>query len=191
MLYCFHSFLRLAQAAAISSLVFLSSQSLASSVEFALSNDMIELQWQENLGSSISAGLSLIHADVDKQKTDVLSADFFLNGVEGSIAYRMGGKLYYLNGKDIEKVEAHGLSLGGDITYNITTRFYADIGGFYSPDIINGGDFEHYTEARTSIGFKPSNNSKLYIGYRYTEATLDKYDYEPYQGIMIGFGAEF
>ena len=188
MLYRLQSLLRLTKATTICSLAFLTAQSFASSVEFALSNEMIALQWQEELGSNISGGLSLIHADVDKQKTDILSGDFFLNGQQVNIEYRMGGKLYYLKGK---KIEAHGLSLGGDFTYNFSDKFYADIGAFYSPNIINGGDFESYIEANTSVGIKPSNNAKLYIGYKFTEASQGDFDYEPYQGIMIGFGAEF
>ncbi len=185
------SLCRLLSTSFLTAATLLSINTHASTIDVALSNDMIELEWQEDLGSNLSGGLSFLHADTDdngKQKTDIISGDFFLNGKEGMIEYQMGSKLYFMKGK---KTDAHGALLGGALDVNFTTKFYVDASAFYSPDIINGGDFEQYIEAKASIGFKPTTNAKLYIGYKYTEASQGKFEYEPYQGIMFGFGARF
>lgn len=189
-----YSLAHLATATIFSATTAISLSAQASSIDLAISNDVISFEWQEDLGSSISGGISFLHADTEEhshsQKTDIISGDVFVNGSEGIIDFRMGGKLYYIKGK---KVEGHGISIGGDITVNFTEKFYADAGAFYAPDIINGGDFDSYIEANTSVGFKPSNNAKIYVGYKYTAASQEKVkdDYEPYQGIVIGFGAQF
>ncbi|MCK5881463.1 MAG: hypothetical protein KAG18_06270 [Sinobacterium sp.] len=171
-----------------------SATATASTIDLALSSDIIEFQWQEDLGSDLSGGLTFFHADTEEhgstQKTDYISADFLFNGTEGIVEYQMGGKIYYLTGK---KVDGHGASVGGDVSVNFTKKFFADVTAFYSPDIINGGDFENLTEASTSVGFKPSDNAKLYVGYKYTSASVEniKEKYKPYQGIILGFSARF
>ena len=189
---CLSSLLKTARSGLIAGTLFLSHNALASSVDVSLSNEMFQIEWQEDLGSNISGGISWLHADTEekrrKLKTDIVSGDVFLNGQEGMLDFKMGAKVYYMNG---EKVEAHGLLLGGNIAINLSKKLYADVEAFYSPNILNGGDFEKYIDAQISAGFKPSNNSKIYLGYKHTEASQGKFDYDPYQGIIFGFGANF
>ncbi len=165
-----------------------SAPTFASELDIALSNEVVEISWLENLGSNLTGGASLLHADVDKQKTDILTGEFFANAETGAAEFQMGGKVYYLKGDD---VEAHGLSLGADAKFNFTKVFFIQGSAFYAPDIINGGDFETYIDADAKVGANLSPNAKLYLGYRYTEASQGKFDYEPYDGVVFGFGVKF
>jgi len=164
------------------------SHTQASQIDFSLSDEMIELDYQQGLGSNLTGEVSILHADVDKQVSDILSLGIFVNGKAQAASFQAGGKFFYLDG---ERVDAHGLALGIDGQYNFTPKLYASASAFYSPNIINGGDFEKYTEADVRLGFSPTSNASIFIGHRHTEASINKFDYEPYQGIMFGFSAKF
>ena len=171
----------------ISSLL-ISHLSSADTLDLSLSDQMVEIDWRREIGNAAVAELSYLHSEDNREDSDIVGVGLFITTSAQQFDIRMGGKLFYFFSKDIDST---GVSLGADANYRLTRQFFIGGSAFYSPDILTWGDFDNFIESDIKVGFKPANNASLYIAYRYLEGSQGKFDFEPYDGLLIGFAADF
>lgn len=157
----------------------------ADNIEFSLSSDMVEAQYQTDFGKSYNTRINWLHADQDNIKSDLLGFGLYASNTSGQISTNLGGRAFWLNGED--SLKAHGLALGGSVAFAITPELSIGAGLLYSPDIINGGDFETYYDAEVRLGYKVMEHASIFVSYKNTEASINKFDYEIYKGGAVGF----
>ncbi|NRB38203.1 MAG: hypothetical protein HRU20_07000 [Pseudomonadales bacterium] len=156
----------------------------ADSMEFGLSSDMVEMAYEANFGTSYISRLNYLHADQDEFKSNSFGAGLFASGVSGRFTTHLGGKLYWMEDSD---TRSYGIGLGGSVDMAITPEFSISTGIIYSPEIINGGDYEQYYDFDIRASYKVMKHASLYVAYRNNEASNDDFDFEIYKGGVLGF----
>ncbi len=169
---------------ALFTLLSFSSITYADNLEFALSDEVIEATMQNFYSDSFSSQAALLHADDDKQTSDLISFGLFANGKTGSVRTHLGGKLFWMEG---EKVDSRGLALGGAVDAFLTPKLFIVGSIFYAPDITTGGDFDNYLDLGVKLSYQILENTALFIGVRSIEVEKDNFDYEVYEGLLFGF----
>lgn len=157
----------------------------ADSMEFQLSTDMVEATYQADFGKNYNTRANWLHADQDNIKSDVVGLGLFASGQSGRFTSSLGGRAYWIEGEGSSR--GHGVGLGGSVTFTIVPKFSIGAGLIFSPDIINGGDFDTYYDAEVRASFQVMNHASLFVAYRDSEAEVGKYDYDIYKGGSIGF----
>ncbi len=181
----------------LSILLFISSFTYASELEFALSDDSIETSYQSLYAGNFGTTISWLHADVDEDyaaddlKSDTAGIGLYAHGKTGNIRTHLGGKAFWLHTKSNtqkdNKNDMHGIALGGAIDAYIIPKLFIKANALYAPDILTGGDFENYIELGARVAYQVLPNAAVFVGYRFIEAEIDDKDLEIYQGGFIGF----
>jgi hypothetical protein len=158
--------------------------SKADDLGFSINNHYLEAKYQNYFGNNFSSQYAWVYANNDEQKTHLISMAFFAYNKSGAVDVYLGAKPYYFDG---EKVDGRGIALGGAVNYHFVTKAYLSASAYYAPDILTGGDFENYTDASLSLGYRVLPNADLSLGYRFLEASRERYDYEIYNGMFFNF----
>ena len=162
-----------------------SSYAQANHMQFALSSDMVEVNYQANLGKNYNTQATWLHADDEGLKSNVLGLGLFASNQAGRWTSNLGGRAYWMDGENDSN--SYGIGLGGSIGFAIAPKFSVGAGLIFSPDVINGGDFENYYDAEIRADFKVMQHATIYIALRSTEASINNFDYEIYNGGAFGF----
>lgn len=161
---------------------------LASTAEFSISNDFLNLNVESRLSNSVTTDVSFIHSDVDGHKNNVLGLGLYAYHQTQRLKMHLGGQPYYFDG---HKVDGHGIALGGGLDFYFIPKAYVGAELLFAPDILTGGDFENYIDTHLKLGFQLLPNADIFLGYRFVEAEQGKFDYEIYKGGFLGFSIDF
>jgi hypothetical protein len=69
-----------------------------------------------------------------------------------------------------------GLALGGLVDFHVPGLDRLGLMGslYYAPDVLTGGDYQHYFEFGLDAGYQILREATVYIGYRRLELPLDR-----------------
>ena len=164
--------------------LFCSVNALADSMEFGLSNDMVEAVYQSDFGKNYNMRFNYLHADQDEFKSNSFGGGIYAQGKSGRFTSNLGGKVYWMEGSH---TRSYGIALGGSVAFAITPEFSVAAGLLASPNIINGGDYERLYDVDIRASYKVMQHASLFLAYRDSEATADDFDFEIYKGAVLGF----
>lgn len=76
---------------------------------------------------------------------------------------------------DREDFSGGGGALGGAVDYRFPAFNRFDVGGYlyYGPNVLVGGDFNHYLEYGVDAGYQVIRPASIYAGYRRLELPID------------------
>ncbi|MGC3982575.1 MAG: YfaZ family outer membrane protein [Steroidobacteraceae bacterium] len=162
--------------------------SAASSLDLGLSNELAMATYQMDFNSDVRLQGSLLHADVDDQRSNVLSVGFLVGQNTGNVQPYVGAKVVALDG---EHANAYGLALDGGIDFNVAPRLWLGASAAYSPNVVLGGDFDTYYELGARVGYQIIPQAQAYLGFKDVQAKKDSFHYEAYQGVVVGVKFSF
>jgi hypothetical protein len=182
---------------------------IADDLALAISDNAININY-ESMFDKMSTQATLLHANadnisnsdtkdpttwgvkVDAVTSDLLGYGLFANGKTGSIRTRLGGKAFYL---DTESGDAmHGLAFGGGVDTYLGPNIFFTVDFMYAPDIVTGGDFNHYQDLNAQVTFQVLKTASIFLGYRDVQVDFEipkKYSRNIYQGPFVGFHFKF
>ena len=178
---------------ALFTLIFISTFSHASELEFAISDESIETSYQSFYAGNFGIDVSWLHTDVDDTKGDIAGFGLYAHGKTGKVRTHLGGKAFWMHEKEgNENKDMHGIALGGAVDVYIIPTLFIKGKVLYAPNILTGGDFENYLELGARLSYKLLPNAAVFVGYRYIDIenddknlTDDDNDY--FKGGFIGF----
>lgn len=112
-------------------------------------------------------------------------------GLEGGIGFRG----FY---GDREHFSGGGLALGGQIAYYFPqyNRLGLSGGLWYSPNVLTGGNFQHYFQYDLDVNYQVLRQATVYVGYRRVELPVEGPEaniraHAPSQGFHLGIRVNF
>jgi hypothetical protein len=168
----------------------ISGHTMADSFGFAISNDYLEIEYQNPINNNLAMDAAWVYTDNDGVKINFVSAGFYAYNKTQQFEVYLGGKPYYLDGdKDgnSKLTSGHGILLGGAVNMHVADKAYVSAELFYAPDILTGGDFENTIDTGISATYQVLPNADLALGYRFLETETGKFDYEVYKGLYLSF----
>ena len=164
-----------------------SATSMADSLDLGLSNDMAMAAYGTNYSKDISTQLTLLHANVDEQRSTFASFGFFTGQKYGDIQPRLGAKVFGLDGEG-KHTDIYGIALALGADFQLAPKLSFSLDAAYAPHIITGGDYDHYYDVAARFSYQLVQNGALYVGYQDMQAINDdnEHDYEISQGAVFG-----
>lgn len=151
-------------------------------LDLGLSNDLAVLSYEMDNNKDFSAQVSILHADVDDHQSNYASLGFATRQESGKVRPRLGAKMFGLDGEGSSSAYGISLTAGADVKLKPKLSINVDVA--YAPNILTGGDFDHYYELSAGCSYQLIKNGALYLGFRKDQAVSP--GYEVYQGAVLG-----
>jgi hypothetical protein len=175
-------------------LLSISMQSLAGgSVDLSLSNDAARMAYDAaKVGSGLHISASIMHHEDDN---DLLALGMHVVDVRkpnSPLYMGIGGKVFAFKSGD---VDGGGLGVGGFFSYQIPQVSDLSTAGYlyYAPSVVSFNDIENLTDADIRIQYGLLPTARVYMGYRYSSAMIEKIKKTVMldQGVHFGLKVDF
>lgn len=161
---------------------------LAATLDIGLSNDVAQVTYAMEYRQNLTGHVSLLHADLTRQQSNVASLGFFTSQNAGDLTPRLGAKLFLVDGEGAGN-SAYGVALSVGSDFVLKPKWVLAVDVSYAPKVITGGDFEEYYELSARCAYQLINNGSLYLGYQKNQAVSP--NYQVYQGGVAGIRLKF
>ena len=151
-------------------------------LDLGLSNDLAVLSYEMDNRKDFSTQVSILHADVDDHRSNYAAFGFATRQDSGKFRPRLGAKIFGLDGEGSSSAYGIALTAGAEVIIKPKLSINFDVA--YAPNILTGGDFDHYYELAADCSYQLIKNGALYLGFRKNQAVSP--GYEVYQGSVLG-----
>ncbi|CAA0101581.1 Uncharacterised protein [BD1-7 clade bacterium] len=159
-------------------------QSYADSFDLALSNELVEIEFEADFSNAYAFDLSYLHSIYEDRSKNLTSAGFYARTENDVLRAKLGGKFIWVNTSDSN---TYGLALGGSIIGYVIPKLWLGGEAYYSPNILLGGDYSTFYDISANIGYDVMEHATVYLGYRNLAADEDKNTLGVYKGFQLGF----
>ena len=164
-------------------------QAAEQSLDLGLSNHVVTANYGYEFRPDVQLQAGFLHSNSDHHRSNLATVGIGVSGqVTPIVKPRIGAKVFVLDGK---RVDGEGLAADAGVTINVAPQFFVDVSAAYSPDIVTGGDLDHYYDFGVKVGYEIIPKALVYVGYQDVQGSRNSDDYEIYQGAVVGFKMSF
>lgn len=168
---------------------------LASELDFRLSNDAVNVNFASSSDSSpLSIGLGHFYRD-EGDAINITNLDIHTVGQTaiGNLptTVLLGMQAVYMSE---DKFKGSATAIGGTVRSNLPDTPGLSLEGtvYYAPDILSYGDSDSYARARAQLNYRVIENADLIGGYRYLRTGIKDAGHRTFEsGVYIGLRMNF